>query len=118
MMTSELMVTFSLQELKRFINSVVHQLILNVKQIHDLGVPKIVVTTLPPLGCLPIATFLFGYKNCLSRLNEASTFHNRLLKEGLDRLNKEIPKPAFFILDLYGAFLLALQGHQIPPGHF
>ena len=33
-------------------------------------------------------------------------------------LSKEIPKPAFFILDLYDAFLLALQGHKIPPGHF
>ncbi|XP_043708985.1 GDSL esterase/lipase At5g03610-like [Telopea speciosissima] len=42
----------SAQGLRAFIASVVNQLALNLKRIHDMGVKKIAVIALEPLGCL------------------------------------------------------------------
>uniref|UniRef100_A0A7C8ZBK1 Sinapine esterase n=2 Tax=Opuntia streptacantha TaxID=393608 RepID=A0A7C8ZBK1_OPUST len=102
--------------LKQFTRTVIHQLVLDLKRIHNLGVPKVVVTAMEPLGCLPAITFLSGFKNCSKSLNDDTAFHNHLLQRTLDRLNSHFDKPVFFMLDLYNAFLSVLQRHPFQQG--
>lgn len=103
--------------LQQFTRTVIHQLVLDLKLIHKLGVAKVVVTSMEPLGCLPATTFLSGYKNCSKSLNDDTAFHNHLLQRSLDKLNNQFSKPVFFMLDLYGAFLSVLQRHPVRPGN-
>lgn len=103
--------------LKQFTRIVIHQLVLDLKGIHNLGVPKVVVTAMEPLGCLPAITFLSGFKNCSKSLNDDTAFHNRLLQRTLDSLNNRFDKPVFFVLDLYSAFLSVLQRHAFQQGN-
>uniref|UniRef100_A0A0A0KEW4 GDSL esterase/lipase n=1 Tax=Cucumis sativus TaxID=3659 RepID=A0A0A0KEW4_CUCSA len=106
--------------LKPFINSVVNQIMVDLRRIRRLGVKKIVVTGLGPLGCLPIFTAPFSFKQCNQTINSFVQFHNFLLKQAVDKLNKQITKQQhyssssssskIFILDVYDAFLSIIQG--------
>ncbi|KAL8255858.1 hypothetical protein R6Q59_030925 [Mikania micrantha] len=41
------------QDLPSFISRVVNQMSIDLKQIHDIGVQRVLVNTLQPIGCLP-----------------------------------------------------------------
>ncbi|XP_010244330.1 PREDICTED: GDSL esterase/lipase At5g03610-like isoform X2 [Nelumbo nucifera] len=92
------------QGLPAFMASVVNQLKLNVKRIHEMGVKKVAVTTLQPLGCLPQNTLLSYYRHCNATQNMAVNFHNFLLKQAVQQLNNEV-KNSTFLLDLHSAFM-------------
>lgn len=98
----------------------IKQLGLNLQRIEDLGVRKIAVMNLQPLGCLPSETFAYLYKNCSSSGNSVSLAHNQLLEKTVEKLNKESKESVFVILDMYKAFFSALkkqpQPHQHQPG--
>lgn len=100
------------QGLQTFITQVVNQLVLDIQRIHSLGVRKIAVTALEPLGCLPSRTVTNWFQQCNSTFNQGVSFHNLLLQEGLAKLNNQThdhrPSP-FMILDLYNAFLSAFK---------
>ncbi|GMH10225.1 hypothetical protein Nepgr_012066 [Nepenthes gracilis] len=107
----------SLQGLAAYANSVINQLVLDLKRIHDLGVPNVLVSGLGPLGCLPPATADSSYTSCNSQVNGFPLFHNQLLFKSLEKLNFQSMEPVFFLLDLYDAFLAAIQGHvHLPDG--
>ncbi|XP_042510508.1 GDSL esterase/lipase At5g03610-like [Macadamia integrifolia] len=101
----------SAQGLRVFIASVVNQLVLNLKRIHDLGVKKIAVTALEPLGCLPQNTVMASYLQCNGSLNMAVNLHNVLLRQAVAKLNNETKDSAFHILDLYDAFMSTFKRH-------
>ncbi|XP_043724623.1 GDSL esterase/lipase At5g03610-like [Telopea speciosissima] len=101
----------SAQGLRGFIASVVKQLALNLKRIHDMGVKKIAVTALEPLGCLPQNTVKFSYQKCNGSLNMAVNFHNLLLQQAVAKLNNETKDSAFHILNLYDAFMSTFKRH-------
>ena len=92
----------------------INQLALNLKRIHGLGVKKIAVAAMEPLGCLPAITASNSYQNCSEAENSLSKFHNQLLQEAVHKLNNEsgLPVPAFEIIDLHAAFTSALATHQ------
>lgn len=96
-----------------FTKSIIKQLTVDLKRIHDLGVQKIAVTTIEPLGCLPSITSFLSYQNCNEVANMASMFHNEILLQKLEELNKETKNSAFVDLDLYNAFISAVK----PPKH-
>ncbi|KAK9170440.1 hypothetical protein Syun_002580 [Stephania yunnanensis] len=106
----------SIQGLPGFIVSVVNQLALNLKRIHDLGVKKVAVIGLQPLGCLPRSTASSSYQRCNGTENMAVGFHNSLLKEAVAKLNTESKSSAFVILDLYKAFTTVFNTSQNHPG--
>ncbi|KAJ4823411.1 hypothetical protein Tsubulata_032433 [Turnera subulata] len=98
------------QDLPAFTRTLIDQLSKNLKRIHDLGVQKIVVTSLPPLGCLPTLSSLYSYQNCSEKWNAASMFHNQMLDQEVQRLNSESTgKRAFDVLNLYSAFTSVLN---------
>ncbi|KAJ4826358.1 hypothetical protein Tsubulata_036290 [Turnera subulata] len=98
------------QDLPAFTRTLIDQLSKNLKRIHGFGVQKIMVTSLPPLGCLPTLSSLYSYQNCSEKWNAASMFHNQMLDQEVQRLNSESTgKRAFEVLNLYSAFTSVLN---------
>lgn len=101
-----------------FISSVVSQLTVNLKRIHDLGVRKIAVSALQPLGCLPQSTAQFSFQKCNGTENALVNLHNQLLAQAVNNLNKQSNSTSFFILDIYNAFWTVFnqkEAHQVNP---
>ncbi|XP_058088696.1 GDSL esterase/lipase At5g03610-like [Magnolia sinica] len=95
-----------------FIESLVNQLRLDVKRIMDIGVKKISVTGLEPVGCLPDITEPSSHKQCIDMYNTAAGVHNSLLKSAVVELNQNASRPTVVILDLYKAFMSILQSSE------
>lgn len=98
----------SINGIEDFITTLINQLSLDLKRINDLGVRKIAVTGIEPLGCLPSIAATSSYQKCNDTANEASVFHNLLLEEAVANLNK-VNTTTIVILDLYQAFMSILQ---------
>ncbi|XP_034703593.1 GDSL esterase/lipase At5g03610-like [Vitis riparia] len=105
----------SLQGLPAFIVSVVKQLGLDRQRIHDLGVPKVAVLGIQPLGCLPEFTMEYSYKKCNLTGNLAALFQNLLLTSMVEELK---PESKFVVLDMYDAFMSAMKKHENETGDF
>lgn len=100
-----------------FTKSIIKQLTVDLKRIHDLGVQKIAVATIEPLGCLPGITSFLSYQNCNEFANMASMYHNQILLQKLEELNKETQISAFVDLDLYNAFMSAVKPPKLHQGN-
>ncbi|XP_057423244.1 GDSL esterase/lipase At5g03610-like isoform X2 [Lotus japonicus] len=93
-----------------FIASVVNQTIINLIRLQKLGVKKIVVDALQPLGCLPEVTVANSFQHCNSTANNLAVFSNNLLNQSVTKLNQEAKDHStFVILDLYKSFLSVLN---------
>ncbi|XP_010271718.1 PREDICTED: GDSL esterase/lipase At5g03610-like [Nelumbo nucifera] len=99
----------TLKGLPTLIELVVNQLALNLKRIYSLGVKKVVVNGLHPLGCVPLITALSSYQKCGENENTLVRFHNLSLKQAVEKLNNETNSSTFRILDLYSAFMSILS---------
>ncbi|KAK9289937.1 hypothetical protein L1049_008099 [Liquidambar formosana] len=106
----------SAQGLQSFIPLVVTQLATNLKRIHGLGVRKVAVTTLEPLGCLPRSTAMSSFQMCNGTQNAAVSYHNLLLQQAVAKLNNESKDSAFVVLDLYGSFMSVFKNKGEHPG--
>ncbi|KDP42724.1 hypothetical protein JCGZ_23664 [Jatropha curcas] len=103
-----------------FINKVVDQLALNMKRIYELGVRRVAVNELAPLGCLPQSTMDGSFKECDETRNGLVSYHNMVLETLVAKLNNETNaklnqtanRDAFVTLDLYVAFKNVLNGEQ------
>ncbi|KAE9589850.1 hypothetical protein Lal_00021556 [Lupinus albus] len=102
----------SLQAIQQFTESLVKEVVVNLRHIQSLGAQKIALTLLQPFGCLPIISSTSGFQNCIDTLNLVATNHNNLILQNVDDLNKEIGKPVFKTLDLYNTFLSTIQTMQ------
>ncbi|KAF8021825.1 hypothetical protein BT93_G2077 [Corymbia citriodora subsp. variegata] len=111
------------EELPAFITSVIDQLVHNLKRIRGLGVRKIAVTALQPLGCLPQLTAVSSFKNCSSSWNSITRLHNHQLHRSLQELKKNesimgssSSLSSLVVLDLHSAFVSALHMLQHQSG--
>ncbi|GMY23370.1 GDSL esterase/lipase At5g03610-like [Fagus crenata] len=101
-----------LEDLPAFTTSIINQLAKNLERIRSLGVPKIVVTAIEPMGCLPQAAAYSSYQNCSEIWNLISSFHNQILQQTVLKLNSECEKSVIKILDLYSAFRSAFKSQK------
>lgn len=92
-----------------FITRVVNQISINLKRIHDIGIRRVVVGGLQPLGCLPQITVSSSYNQCNDTQNLAVNFHNQLLQQVVATLNNNTNSSAFLILDLFSSFNTVLK---------
>lgn len=99
----------SSQTLQSFILLVVDQLVVNLKRLHGMGMKKVAVTSLEPLGCLPQTTVSSSFQECNGTQNTAVTFHNLLLSQAVTKLNNETKDSPFVILDLYASFMSVFE---------
>ncbi|GKV27208.1 hypothetical protein SLEP1_g36404 [Rubroshorea leprosula] len=74
-----------------------------VKDLYGLGARKIGVTSLPPLGCLPLARTLFGWheKGCVSRINNDAQQFNKKVNSAAANLQKQLPGLKIVVFDIY-----------------
>ncbi|KAM6584252.1 hypothetical protein CsatB_011254 [Cannabis sativa] len=79
----------NMEGLANFTTSIIDQLVANVRRIQRLGVRKIAVTALEPLGCLPPFTASSSFQNCSQIFNSVSDFHNQILHQKLQALNNQ-----------------------------
>ncbi|KAG5556597.1 hypothetical protein RHGRI_007013 [Rhododendron griersonianum] len=96
--------------LPAFIALVVKQIAVNLKRIHDMGVRKVAVGALEPIGCLPDVTVQNSFQHCNGTTNDFVNLHNILLRQAVAELNSESKDSgAFIVLDLYGSFTRVLD---------
>ncbi|XP_010490847.1 PREDICTED: GDSL esterase/lipase At5g03610 [Camelina sativa] len=100
----------------QFVRRVINQIEVNLKRIHALGVKKVAVPSLQPLGCLPMYTRGFSYQKCNDVINALTIVHNNALQRVVARLNKETKQSPFIYLDYYKAFLAVLNNKGENPG--
>ncbi|XP_019430979.1 PREDICTED: GDSL esterase/lipase At5g03610-like [Lupinus angustifolius] len=99
----------NLFEIVKFRKSLIDELKVNIRRIHNLGAENIVVSLLQPIGCLPTISVVSLYQDCIDLLDLVSRDHNKMILQIVEDLNKEIGKSVFKTLDLYNSFLTAIQ---------
>ncbi|KAL3518784.1 hypothetical protein ACH5RR_021373 [Cinchona calisaya] len=97
-----------------FIPEVVNELARNLKRISKLGVKRIAVGSLPPLGCVPFITKPGGYMKCDELDNLGSDQHNLLLTDAVAKLNNESLSTDFGMLNLDSTFLTIFNHSGYP----
>ncbi|XP_058088103.1 GDSL esterase/lipase At5g03610-like [Magnolia sinica] len=104
----------SIAGIQDFITSLINQLTLDLKRITDLGIKKISVTGLEPIGCLPQVTVTSSYQKCDDTFNQAANFHNLLLENAVKDLNTNGNGSTIMILNLYKVFdsIIKSPGNQ------
>ncbi|KAJ6311376.1 hypothetical protein OIU77_013191 [Salix suchowensis] len=97
--------------LPAFTKGLVKQLAADLQRINRLGVKKVVVATLPVIGCLPLHTIPpNSYQNCDEESNKNARIHNKLLLKAVKKLNTDDGKKStFVVLDLYNAMVSAID---------
>ncbi|KAL6641891.1 hypothetical protein ACP70R_020072 [Stipagrostis hirtigluma subsp. patula] len=81
-----------------FVENLTDEIVDSVKQLQKLGVAKVLVNSLPPIGCAPWRSFSNNYSRCDSRVNTFASLHNALLKQKLGGSQDVL------VLDLYTMF--------------
>lgn len=104
------------QDFPAFIKQVVDQTEVNLRRLHALGVEKVAVPLLQPLGCLPGITFASSFQRCNETQNALVRLHNSLLQQAVIKLNNEAKRSTFITLDLYNAFLTVFNNKGANPG--
>ncbi|BAT94546.1 hypothetical protein VIGAN_08115900 [Vigna angularis var. angularis] len=102
----------SMQDIPVFTASLIQQMSINLRRIHSVGINKIAVGLLEPIGCMPLLTAASSYNKCLEPFNFISQNHSQMLLQIAQELNKELGKPVFVTLDLYNSFLSVLATMQ------
>ncbi|CAN6247095.1 unnamed protein product [Urochloa humidicola] len=100
-------------EILAFIGNVTDEIAAAVAQLRGLGVAKVLVNNLHPLGCTPWQARPSNYTKCMGRGNMAAEFHN-------DDLEKKLNATAsdnVYIVDLNWAFTNIINPsdpHDVP----
>ncbi|XP_058741514.1 GDSL esterase/lipase At5g03610-like [Vicia villosa] len=105
--------TGNITEIKSFTTSLINQLLINVKRIHNLGINKIAIGLLEPLGCMPPITQVTFHLSCVDLLNLVSENHNKVLLQNVLQLKQQLGKSVVLVtLDVYNAFLSTIATMQ------
>ncbi|XP_010683957.2 GDSL esterase/lipase At5g03820 [Beta vulgaris subsp. vulgaris] len=90
-----------------------------VQTLYGLGVRRIGVTSLPPMGCLPAAITLFGggSNECVARLNKDAESFNTKLNGMAQSLQTKLTDLKLVVFDIYRP-LLEMIAHPIENGFF
>lgn len=65
-----------------------------IKELYTLGVRKLSITGLPPMGCLPLerTVNILGYHGCNEEYNNVALGFNKKLEHMISKLNRELPQ--------------------------
>ncbi|KAJ8755863.1 hypothetical protein K2173_024408 [Erythroxylum novogranatense] len=82
-----------------------------VKTLYGLGVRKLGVTSLPPLGCLPATRTLFGFheSGCVSSINSDAQQFNKKISSAAANLQKQLSGLKIVVFDIYKPLLDLVQ---------
>ncbi|XP_031501254.1 GDSL esterase/lipase At5g03610-like [Nymphaea colorata] len=77
----------TIARLKSFIRSVVNRAEADLERLVRLGVGRIGVLGLGPVGCVPFNTQNISYSSCVDLFNQNAVYHNALLQKAVDAIN-------------------------------
>lgn len=97
-----------MQGLPSFVAQVINQTTTNMIRIQRLGVKKVVVGSLQPVGCLPQMTAQSSFQHCNDTSNNLVLLHNTLLNQAVTVLNHNNTS-SFVVLNIYESFLSVLN---------
>ncbi|CAH1435428.1 unnamed protein product [Lactuca virosa] len=85
-----------------------------VKELHKLGARRVVVFSLPAIGCMPTSRTLSGgkYRSCASIYNKAAKFFNKKLSSELYSLRFRNPPVKVVFADIYTPMLEIIKNPQ------
>ena len=83
-----------------FIGNVTSEIAKGVKQLRKMGVTKVLVNNMHPLGCMPWQTRPVNYTKCTGKGNMGAAFHNNELKKKLNAAKRD----HVYVVDLNKAF--------------
>ncbi|KAL6615574.1 hypothetical protein ACP70R_037844 [Stipagrostis hirtigluma subsp. patula] len=104
----------SLDELNELVPHVVGAISSAVKDLINLGAKKLVVPGNFPIGCVPLYLAIFPSEKeayydeqtgCIKWLNEFAEYHNRMIREELEKFRNLHPDVTIIYADYYGAAL-------------
>jgi hypothetical protein len=85
-------------QMNTYIGGVTSEIVKNVERLQKLGLRKVIVNNLHPIGCTPMQSSSSNYTTCDLLGNYGSALHNNNLERLMGRKNNA------HILDLYTAF--------------
>ncbi|KAL3518002.1 hypothetical protein ACH5RR_020591 [Cinchona calisaya] len=102
---------FSVSEYQDFLQNKLQDF---VKELHHLGCRKIVVTGLPPIGCLPIqlTAKLSILRRCVDKENLDSQSYNEKLEKLLPKLQETLPGTKILYVDTYSHLMDMIKNPQ------
>ncbi|RWV99722.1 hypothetical protein GW17_00037353 [Ensete ventricosum] len=98
-----------LQHLHRFMDRLFPQLKADLKRFDRIGVPKVVVTNLHPIQCIPYYTRPTNYTICPANISAAVADHNRRVDRLVEELDGGSITTTFLSLDVNTAFSNVLR---------
>nr|GMD46093.1 GDSL esterase/lipase At5g03610-like [Ipomoea batatas] len=104
----------TIEDLVPYTKKVVNQVATNMKRLHSMGVKKVSVTSMEPIGCLPGETANSSFRQCNDNLNSVVMLHNSKLQKMVARLNSQTPDSPYFILDLFSPFITIIKQKKLP----
>ncbi|RLM84831.1 hypothetical protein C2845_PM04G06560 [Panicum miliaceum] len=78
-----------------------------LERLQDLGVSKVLVNSMPPIGCQPYRTWMSSYAQCDGGANRFSDTHNAALRKKLNELEGSV-----LVLDLASVFSDLVQSEN------
>ncbi|KAK1275843.1 GDSL esterase/lipase [Acorus gramineus] len=91
-----------------YVDYLISQATLHIKEMHRLGATKVAVVGVPPLGCMPISKTLMGVRECIRNFNEAAALFNSKVTSRLELLKKQLGLRTSYI-DVYGVIMAAIN---------
>ncbi|CAL4904599.1 unnamed protein product [Urochloa decumbens] len=106
-------VTTSNDQMKALVGQVTDAIVESVKELQDSqGVSKVVVNSLPPIGCQPFRASMYNYAHCDGLGNTLSDMHNAALRRKLDALQDD--DYDVMLLDIHAAFADVVRNRYSP----
>jgi phospholipase/lecithinase/hemolysin len=87
-----------------FVKEVTTEIVTSVQRLQEMGVAKVLVNNLPPVGCSPSQTTPSGFTRCDRGGNNYAKVHNRELKKQLRAMDD------VHVIDLNTAFTNIVDG--------
>ncbi|XP_074312491.1 GDSL esterase/lipase APG-like [Silene latifolia] len=74
-----------------------------IKTLYGQGARRVGVTSLPPLGCLPLTKTIFGFhqSGCVGNINSDAKGFNKKINAATTQLSKQLPGLKIAVFDIY-----------------
>ncbi|KAH0939717.1 hypothetical protein HID58_007178 [Brassica napus] len=94
-----------------FAEKLLHDFLMQIKRLHELGARKFFINNLKPLGCYPnyIVANTVPRGSCSKYLNQGVAKYNAKLRKSLTHLKKKFSEASFLYSDYFN-FMLGLRG--------
>ncbi|CAN6330285.1 unnamed protein product [Urochloa humidicola] len=106
-------VSTSTDDMRALVEQVTDAILESVKQLQDeQGVSKVLVNSVPPIGCQPFRASVYNYAHCDGLGNTLSDMHNAALRRKMDALQDD--DYDVMVLDINAAFADVVRNRYSP----